>query len=205
MPWQARISQLFMRAAAIGQTREALRDAPKEVFENPLWNVRMIDWGGDKASFVSVLDHCKYRYLLHTAGNTYSGRMKYLPFCGSAIVMPESPWQEFWYGMLEHGKTVYRTPAVNSWQDTKIALGAAEALAKDDALAQTIAQGAHDLAVNVLTTRNIELFMLALLRRYAELMDFKVALHQDAVTIEESLMGQNFRRPEDRTCPICHM
>lgn len=107
--------------------------------------------------------------------------------------------------MLEHGKTVYRTPAVNSWQDTKIALGAAEALAKDDALAQTIAQGAHDLAVNVLTTRNIELFMLALLRRYAELMDFKVALHQDAVTIEESLMGQNFRRPEDRTCPICHM
>ena len=107
--------------------------------------------------------------------------------------------------MLEHGKNVYRTPAVNRWQETDIALAAAEALAQDDALAQTIAQGAHDLAVNVLTTRNIELFMLALLRRYAELMDFKVALHQDAITIEESLMGQSFRRPEERTCPVCHM
>ena len=75
--------------------------------------------------------------------------------------------------MLEHGKNVYRTPAVNRWQETEIALAAAEALAQDDALAQTIARGAHDLAINVLTTRNIELFMLALLRRYAKLMDFR--------------------------------
>ncbi|KAK9836907.1 hypothetical protein WJX74_010911 [Apatococcus lobatus] len=206
LPWQSRTSQLFHRAAAIGETRVALRDTPQEVSENPLWNVKIIDWAGDKSSFVSVLDHCKYRYLLHTAGNTYSGRMKYLPFCGSAIVMPHSPWEEFWYGMLEHGKNVYRTPAVNNRQETHIALTAAEALVQDDALAQTIAQGAHDLAVNVLTTRNIELFMLALLKRYAELMDFKVALHPDAITIEESLMGQNFRLPEQRTCPAdCRM
>ncbi|KAK9861994.1 hypothetical protein WJX84_011906 [Apatococcus fuscideae] len=205
MPWQTRTSQLFMRAAGIGPTREALRDSQDELSKNPLWNVKIIDWGGNSPSFVTVLDHCKFRYLLHTAGNTYSGRLKYLPFCGSAIVMPHSPWTEFWYGMLEHGKNVYRTDAVNHREDAWIALDAAKALEKDDAMAQTIARGAHELAVNMLTTRNIELFMLELLKRYSQLMDFKVALHPDAESIEESLMGQNFMRPEQRTCPICHM
>ncbi|KAK9836704.1 hypothetical protein WJX74_006456 [Apatococcus lobatus] len=165
----------------------------------------MIDWASDRSTFVSFLDHCRFRYLLHTPGHTYSGRLKYLPFCGSAIVMPDSPWEEFWYGMLEHGKNVYRTPAVNSKQDTIVAVQAAEELERDDALAQQIAHGAQELAQNVLTTQNIQLFMLALLRRYAELMDFRVALHQDAVTIEESLLGQSYRLPKDRTCPYCHM
>ena len=44
--------------------REALRDSPKEVYESPLWNVKIIDWGGDKSSFVSVLDHCKFRHVI---------------------------------------------------------------------------------------------------------------------------------------------
>ena len=107
--------------------------------------------------------------------------------------------------MLEHGKNVYRTPAVNQKQDAMYAVQAAEELERDDALAQRIALGAQDLAQHVLTTDNIQLFMLALLRRYAELMDFKVALHQDAVTLEESLLGQKYRLPKDRTCPYCHM
>ena len=113
--------------------------------------------------------------------------------------------EEFWYGMLEHGKNVYRTPAINKKMDAHFALEAAKALEQDDHLAQTIAKGAQDLAVKMLTTHNIELFMLALLRQYADMMQFKVALHQDAIPIEQSLMGQSYMRPHDRTCPLCHM
>ena len=113
--------------------------------------------------------------------------------------------EEFWYGMLQHGKNVYRTPAINNRLDSQVAMEAAKTLEKDDHLAQAIAAGAQDLAVKMLTTRNIELFMLKLLRRYSEMMHFKVALHQDAIPIEQSLMGQSLIRPDQRTCPLCHM
>ena len=31
-----------------------------------------------------------------------AARLKYLLACGSAVVMPASPWQEFWYHLLRH-------------------------------------------------------------------------------------------------------
>lgn len=32
-----------------------------------------------------------------------AGRLKYLLACGSAAVVPESPWEEFWYHLLRPG------------------------------------------------------------------------------------------------------
>ena len=98
---------------------------------------------------------------------------------------------------------MYRTEAILEEDGGSAVLAAAKHLEKDDALAQRIAQGAHALAVNVLTTHNVELFMLELLKRYSQLMRFKVSLHPDAIPIETSLMGPRFRQFEDRTCPLC--
>ena len=41
--------------------RQALRDSQKALSRNPLWNVEIIDWHGEKDSFVTIIDHCKYR------------------------------------------------------------------------------------------------------------------------------------------------
>ena len=38
-----------------------------------------------------------------------AARLKYVLACGSAVVMPESPWEEFWYHLLQPGTNVIVT------------------------------------------------------------------------------------------------
>lgn len=42
--------------------------------------------------FVSLVDHCKYKYLLNWPGHSYSARLKALLQCGSAVVYPSNDW-----------------------------------------------------------------------------------------------------------------
>jgi hypothetical protein len=37
----------------------------------PLRPLQLVDWS--TAGFVSLTEHCRYKYLLHVPGNTYSG------------------------------------------------------------------------------------------------------------------------------------
>lgn len=51
--------------------------------------------------FMSVYEHCKYKYLLHIPGNSYSARLKYLLGCGSVVLVMPSEFQEFWYHLMK--------------------------------------------------------------------------------------------------------
>ena len=52
-------------------------------------------------NYVSLEDHCRYRYLVDLQGRGYSGRVKLLLFSGRPLFLQERRWKEFFYGDLE--------------------------------------------------------------------------------------------------------
>ena len=203
LPWATRIGQLFGRAAHIGHTRDVLSKYQNALAASPSWNVQIKDWKAEPASFTTLLDHCKYKYLLHTAGNTYSGRLKFLTLCGSAIIFPADAWKECWYPMLQNGTNVYMADTVTMENKAAPILQALASLQADDDLAQSLAHGAHELAYKILSKRNINAYMFQLLQKYSSLMDFQVERHPDAVPLEQSLLGPPPAAAPQRSCRLC--
>ena len=60
----------------------------------------------NEKDFVWLDRWCTYRYLIHTAGFSYSAGLKYKMACGSVILLFESEYREFFYpvglGGLNH-------------------------------------------------------------------------------------------------------
>jgi len=57
------------------------------------------------SSYVSLSDHCRYRYLLDLQGAGYSGRVKLLLLTGRTLFIQQRCWKEyfyFWLKLYEH-------------------------------------------------------------------------------------------------------
>lgn len=201
LPWPDRIPHLFGRAAPLGRAREILHSHQHNLSSLPAWQVRIGDWKNERGLFASLLEHCKYKFLLHTAGHTYSGRLKFLTLCGSAIIFPKDEWQEFWYGLLKNGTNIYMVDSSSDENKGAPILKALDDLRGNDTLALSLAHGAHTLGYEVLSKYNINLYMLRLLREYSKLLKFQVKRHPDSVQLEESLMG--VPTMSARTCTLC--
>lgn len=52
--------------------------------------------GGERTASNSlpIEDFCKYRYILHTEGVTYSGRFQFLQLCASVVITPPIGWMQ---------------------------------------------------------------------------------------------------------------
>lgn len=201
LPWSSKTPTLFGRAAHIGQAREILHELQDNLTSMSAWQFRIVDWKLEPDSFQSLLEHCKHKFLLHTAGRTYSARLKYLTLCGSAIIFPQDSWQEFWYGLLQNGTNVYIVDSITPENRGAPITDALQFLQNNDMFASKLAHGARSLAYEVLTKFNVNQFMVRLLQQYSELQDFTVVRHPDAVPLEESLL-----RPfisSTRTCVVC--
>ncbi|KAF2136318.1 uncharacterized protein K452DRAFT_237718 [Aplosporella prunicola CBS 121167] len=91
--------KVVWRGALITEQRQRLID----LWENKPWSdIHGFDWGAPdhKSKYVKMMDHCQWQYVLHTEGNSYSGRLKYLQNCHSVPVIPELMWQEAHHGLL---------------------------------------------------------------------------------------------------------
>lgn len=68
-------------------------------------SVREIHWSDKKdveRNFVPIEDHCRYMFLAHVEGRSYSGRGKYLQNCRSVVVAHELHWLEAHHAALVH-------------------------------------------------------------------------------------------------------
>ena len=91
--WTVKENKLLWRGAIMGlEVREKFISITKD---KPWADVKSLDWH-DKGSMAEDLksmdEHCQYRYLAHTEGNSYSGRLKYLQNCRSVIVAHQMDW-----------------------------------------------------------------------------------------------------------------
>lgn len=71
----------------------------------------------DLSRMISLEDMCKnYKIILHTEGNSYSGRLKYLQACRSVIVAHTLEWEEFHTHLLiNSGKDQNYVEVPDNW------------------------------------------------------------------------------------------
>lgn len=53
-----------------------------------------------KNDYKTMPEHCDYKYVVQTEGNTYSGRLKYLQMCRSVVVSHKLDWVQHHYHLL---------------------------------------------------------------------------------------------------------
>ena len=99
--WGNKISKLLWRGATMGLP---LRDRLVETTAGKEWaDVVALDWH-DKDSMQhdlkSMPEHCDYKFLAHTEGNSYSGRLKYLQACQSVIVAHKMDWIQHYFPLM---------------------------------------------------------------------------------------------------------
>ncbi|RPA82257.1 hypothetical protein BJ508DRAFT_414288 [Ascobolus immersus RN42] len=81
------------------------KDLLKYAEGKPWSDIKVLDWRNKKTiktELLSMSDHCKYQYLIHTEGHTYSGRLKYLLQCNSVTIIHKMEWQQHFHNLLKH-------------------------------------------------------------------------------------------------------
>ena len=93
--------------------RKRLRDIAREDTRILATGVRWVKqgrpegWSSDtlmstaESNYVSLPDHCRYKYLIDLEGIGYSARLKVLLFSGRPVFIQERPWREFFFDRLE--------------------------------------------------------------------------------------------------------
>ncbi|PWY99956.1 hypothetical protein BCV70DRAFT_103123 [Testicularia cyperi] len=93
-PWKDKVGKLFWRGAMGVGTAD--RESLLAVAKDHVWNdVKPLDWA-NKQDFVSMEDHCKWKFHAFPEGMTYSGRLRYLQNCKVVIVTHEPRWIQHW-------------------------------------------------------------------------------------------------------------
>lgn len=100
--WKNKVPQLLWRGATMGLP---LRDKLIEITKGKPWaDVVALDWHNKDSmqnDLKSMPEHCNYKYLAHTEGNSYSGRLKYLQACESVIIAHKMDWIQHHHPLMK--------------------------------------------------------------------------------------------------------
>ena len=165
-PWPDKMKKLFWRGnLGMGEYRRT--------FSNMVHNFEWSDvQEGNAENRVEIWDHCKYAYLAHIEGVSYSGRLKYLLQCGSVVVMPQPEWLEWFSPLLVDSGSKQNVVTVS--RDLNHLALTMETLIKSDDWAQKVAKNAAEkFMYNHISETCEACYFREVLRRYAELQTFK--------------------------------
>ncbi|KAF3103230.1 hypothetical protein TWF225_002866 [Orbilia oligospora] len=101
IPWEKKIPKIVWRGATLKlPVRLALLNQTK----GAAWaDVKALDWQSAESkekNLLSMSDHCHYRFVAHTEGHSYSGRLKYLQQCRSVVVAHKLDWIQHYHSLL---------------------------------------------------------------------------------------------------------
>ncbi|KAL2444187.1 hypothetical protein ABEF95_015792 [Exophiala dermatitidis] len=91
--WSSKVPKLLWRGATMGL--ELRENFLKAAADQPWADVKALEWKNKESmahDLKSMPEHCQYKYLAHTEGNSYSGRLKYLQSCKSVVVAHKMDW-----------------------------------------------------------------------------------------------------------------
>ncbi|KAE8391602.1 glycosyl transferase family 90-domain-containing protein [Aspergillus alliaceus] len=85
LPWEKKQDKLVWRGklSFAPKLRRTLLEVTRK---HPWGDVKEIEWK-NKANFLSMEDHCNYRFIAHVEGRSYSASLKYRQACRSVIVI----------------------------------------------------------------------------------------------------------------------
>jgi hypothetical protein len=119
-PWDKKIPKLIWRGAIMSlKVREDLLN----VTEGKDWSaVRVIDWATDaKAAThnaITMDEHCRYKFIAHTEGVSYSARLQNVQNCRSVLIAHEMSWiQHHSHLMSAEGTDQNYVAVKEDWSD----------------------------------------------------------------------------------------
>lgn len=100
-PFRSKHDKLVWRGATMNlPLRQKFLDATAN---KPWSDVKVLKWHDDDSmahDLLSMADHCKYKFVAHTEGNAYSGRLKYLQNCRSVVVAHSMDWIQHYQHLM---------------------------------------------------------------------------------------------------------
>ncbi|KAI1775889.1 glycosyl transferase family 90-domain-containing protein [Hypoxylon cercidicola] len=97
-----------------------LRTGLVETAKGNEWNdVEAIDWH-NRSNILDMRDFCRYKYVAHTEGNSWSGRLRYLHNCNSVPVIHKLDYVFHYHPLLKDSGPHQNYVKVNrDWSDLK--------------------------------------------------------------------------------------
>ncbi|EPS29460.1 hypothetical protein PDE_04409 [Penicillium oxalicum 114-2] len=141
-------------------------------------SVRVIDWDDEndiRFNLLPIEDHCRYMFLAHTEGRSFSGRGKYLFNCRSVVISHPLTWRE-----AHHAALVATGPDANYVEvnhDFSDLSRKVDYLIDNPGVAERIAENAvRTFRDRYLTPAAESCYWRHLIRRYGSVLDFEPSL-----------------------------
>ena len=102
LPFQEKRKQLLWRGS-VAPNPEIRSKLLKTAVGQSWASIKVIDWDDEndvRFNLLPMEDHCKYMFLAHTEGRSFSGRGKYLLNCRSVVVSHKLEWKEAHHAAL---------------------------------------------------------------------------------------------------------
>ncbi|XP_041061253.1 protein O-glucosyltransferase 1 isoform X4 [Carcharodon carcharias] len=175
-PWEKKVSKGFFRGSRTSSERDPLillsREEPSlvdaEYTKNQAWKSEKDTLGKPPAKEISLVDHCKYKYLFNFRGVAASFRFKHLFLCGSLVFHVGNEWLEFFYPQLK--PWVHYIPVNQDLSNVRELL---QFVKDNDRLAREIAERGRQFILDHLKMDDISCYWKQLLVRYSKLLLYK--------------------------------
>lgn len=104
LEWADKEAKLVWRGSLAVGAHDARNGLMTHSDGKPWSAVQSLDWGNKSnidERLLSMEEHCDYRFVAQTEGNTYSGRLKYLLNCHSVLISHPLAWIEHFHHLLQ--------------------------------------------------------------------------------------------------------
>ncbi|PGH13048.1 hypothetical protein AJ79_03885 [Helicocarpus griseus UAMH5409] len=188
-----KIKQLLWRGA-VGTAPE-LRQKLLDVTEGKPWSsVRALDWGNEESlrqDFVPLEDHCRYMFLAHVEGRSYSGRGKYVQNCRSVFIAHQLTWREAHHSALvPAGPDANYVKVKRDFSDLEEKMN--YLLANPDVAERIAENSVKTFRDRYLTPAAEACYWRELIHAYASMCDFEPVLYADPNGDPNSMRGIPF-------------
>ncbi|KAI9617717.1 hypothetical protein H4Q26_013025 [Puccinia striiformis f. sp. tritici PST-130] len=170
LTWDKKISKAFWRGAILVKLREQLL----EVSKGKSWSdIKPIVWQNLNGGLKTPEDHCNYKFLVHTEGYAYSGRLKYLQMCRSVVVGHEMQYIQHFHHLLDsrpHSPT--QNIAITEGPGMEGLPKLMDALLADPVWAESIANNSYPLFRHYLSPAGVHCYWRQMFRAWAKVQAF---------------------------------
>ncbi|QKX55251.1 uncharacterized protein TRUGW13939_02343 [Talaromyces rugulosus] len=176
--FQAKKKQLVWRGSL--NTGREQRERLIEATKNKYWaSVRAVDWGDQQSvadNMLPIEDHCRYMFVAHTEGRSFSGRGKYLLNCHSVFIAHTLIWHEAHHAaLIASGPDANYVEVKRDFSDLEQKL---EYLLDNPEVAERIANNSvRTFRDRYLTPAAEACYWRYLVRKWAEVCDFEPRLY----------------------------
>ncbi|KAI9933119.1 hypothetical protein MW887_007590 [Aspergillus wentii] len=189
LPWNEKENKLVWRGKPSFAPK--LRRALMEAARDQTWgDVKQVDWQ-DKTNVMSMEDHCKYMFIAHVEGRSYSASLKYRQACKSVIVAHKLQYiQHHHYLLVPQGPNQNYVEVERDFSDLEEKL---DPLVSNPQLAERIATNSvQTFRERYLTKAAEACYWRALFDGYASVYNSSVPLYSNNALQERGLRYESF-------------